>query len=145
MNSVMTSRDVMEHNQGSWSGLLETLQLMPDFWPDWKPFVKRVLQCGIDAGWDKHFRAGQAFDQILFSTCEQHGFERFSPPPARVTLARYQGQYSVAYSHIDVRNSPAERRDFVTSTTVLPVLRSYLVALWRETRPTEPEPELNAT
>lgn len=144
MNPDMISRQVMDDNRGTWAGLLKSVEQMPDseFWRGWTPFMRSVIQSGIDAGWDKYFRIGQALDQIIFSTCEQHGLERFSPPPARVTLAKYQGQYSVAYSHKDVRDTLAERRDVVTSATVLPVLSSYLIALWQETRPTELLPEL---
>ena len=142
----MLSREVMDNNCRSWSELLVGMQRMRDGEPlrDWKPsFMRRVIHFGIEAGWNKYFRIGQALDQIIFSTCEQHGLERYSPPPARVTVAKHRGEYSIAYSHEDVRDAQAERRDVVTYATVLPVLRSYLIELWQETRPGEPGPELD--
>jgi len=139
----MITSEVIENNKASWANVTQFIEGFPDndTWLPWKLFVRAVVQAGTSAGLNKFFRAGQSMQHIIFSTCERNGLENYTPAPPRVTLGRdHNGEMFIAWSHSNIWFSEPERKDLVTPQTVLSVLRTYLVDLWRETRPTEPFP-----
>lgn len=137
----MIATGIIEKNRASWIAIqLFVDHLSDEAWRDWKRLVVQVIRSGMNAGWDRYFRAGQSLADIIFSTAEQHGLERTSLPPPRVTLHQRHHEYFVGYSHYLLFSQEPERRDVVTAENVFPVLRSYLITLWQETRPTEPSP-----
>ena len=134
---------VIEGNKASWVDVLRFVDRFPDdvTWLLWKSFVRTVIESGIEAGLDQYFRAGQSMQHIIFSTCERHGLEDFSPAPPRVTLGRRKsGSMFVGWSHYNVWFHDPEHEETVTSGNALPVLKGYLADLWRETRPIAPVP-----
>jgi hypothetical protein len=83
---------------------------------------------------------------IILSTSERHGLENSRPAPPRVTIGRdSELEMFVAWSHSNIWFTEPERTELVTAENALPVLKTYLVALWRETRPTEPVPQAAET
>src|SRR5215472_16958456 len=134
-------------NRASWADVLSFIEEFPknETWVDWKKFMGALVREGIEEGLDQYFRAGQSMQHIIFSTCERHGLEHFDPPPPRVTVGRIESDYFVAWSHRNIWFFEAERRDIVTGENAVSTLRSYLVALWRETRPEEPFPPLKSS
>jgi hypothetical protein len=139
----MLTDSIVENNKASWLHVLRFVDQFPDneTWRDWKIFMRFVIGAGIEAGLDRHYRAGQSVQHIIFSTCERHGLEDFSPAPPRITLGRSKdGGMFVAWSHYNVWFRDPEREDSVTSQNVEIVLRRYLSDLWRETRPKDPVP-----
>ena len=103
----------------------------------------------MDAGLDKYFRVGQSMTHIVFSTAEQHGLEQYNPPPPRITLLheRPSDEWFIAWSHLNliVRPEAAERKTKINAENAVPVLKSYLTDLWRETRPDDALPPPLAT
>jgi hypothetical protein len=88
---------VTETKHESWLWLIGWVESMPDeIWASWKAFVLPLLRACVEAGLDKHFRAGQSMTDIILSTAEQHGLERYDPPPPRVT--RSEGKLQVVHS-----------------------------------------------
>lgn len=137
----------MEAKQESWTWLAGWVESLPNHSANWAPFtvfVVPVLQACVRAGINEYFRVGQSMSHIIFSTAEEHGLERYSPPPPGVTLLhdRKKNQWFIASSHLNllVRPDALERQDCVTSETVLLTLRSYLADLWRETQQGKPLP-----
>ena len=142
-SSAVITRDIIESNRESWRELAFLVALYPNdkIWKEWKAFVSGVLHAGIGCGLDQYFRAGIQMNEIIFSTAERHGLETFKPAPPRVRLmSDEQMRMFVACSHSGALSVP-ERQDSVTSENVMPVLKTYLAALWRETRPAEPVPQ----
>lgn len=112
-------------------------------WDSWKGFVLPLLRTCIDAGFDQYFRVGQSMDHIIFSTTDEHRLEKYNPSPLRVTIRsedKHQRWY-VARSYKNIWFFKPDREDPIDSETAFTVLKSYLVDLWRETRPAEPLPE----
>lgn len=133
--------------QESWAWITEWVESLPSQNTNWAPFtafVVPVLRACVRAGLNDYFRAGQSMSHIIFSTAEEHGLEKYSPPPPRVTLLhdRKKNQWFIAWSrwNLLVKPEAMERQECVTSETVLPTLKSYLSDLWRETRQGEPLP-----
>jgi hypothetical protein len=84
---------------------------------------------------------------IVFSTAEEHELEKYYSRPPRVTL-RFDSakqQWFIARSYRNLHFSKPNREQQVNSATPLAVQESYLVDLWRETRPDEALPESLAT
>ena len=140
----MIARETVENNRASWQMVLDDLDEYPQdgYWIAFLAFMREVLQGAIGEGLNDYFRAGQSMHHIIFSTCERHRLEGYDPPPLRVTLefSKELGA-SVATSHANLWFHPAEKKDPVTAETALPVLKTYLAHLWRETRANEPLPE----
>ena len=115
----------------------------------WKTFVLPLLKARVDCGLNQYFRLGQSMADIIFSTADQHCLESYDPPPARVTLRRDRTtreiRWFIAYSHWHIAFSEAERKSLVNATSALPILKSHLADLWRETCPNETLPEPLAT
>ena len=78
---------------------------------------------------------------IIFSTCERHNLESFDPAPPRVTVIHGETESFVAKSSANLYFHEPTRKTPVSEENVWPVLKSYLVELWRETRPQEPLPK----
>jgi len=140
----MLTPELMEKNQASWSDMLAFVDEFPEneTWKEWKKFMRTLLLAGVEQRLDMYFRAGQSMQHVIFSTCERHGLENYDPQPSRVTLGRDGEGYFVAYSRSNIWFSTPDRRDVITSHNGFAVLRSYLLALWRETRPTDPVPSV---
>ena len=141
----MIAPQVIESNKASWANVAQFVERFPenDTWRAWKVFMSALIQACINVGLSEYFRAGTSMQHIIFSTSEQHGLENFSPSPPRVTIGRdSKSEMFVAWSHSNIWFNEPERREFVTAETALPVLRTYLAALWRETHPMEPVPQL---
>jgi hypothetical protein len=139
----MLTDAVVENNKASWLHVLRFVDKFPDdeTWREWKAFMHDVIEVGIETGLDRYYRAGQSMQHIIFSTCERHGLEDFSPAPPRVTLGRRKsGGMFVALSHNNLWFHDPEREDAVTSDNVESILRCYLADLWCETRPVDPVP-----
>lgn len=137
----------MKTKRESWTWLAEWVESLPKRNADWEPFtefVMSVLHACMSAGLNEYFRVGQSMSHIIFSTAEEHGLEKYSPPPPRVTLLhdRKTDEWFIAWSHLNllVRPEAMERQDCVTRETVLPTLKSYLATLWQETQQGKPLP-----
>ena len=134
---------VTETKHESWLWLIGWVESMPDeIWASWKAFVLPLLRACVEAGLDKPFRAGQSMTDITLSTAEQHGLERYDPPPPRVTLRadKARQQWYIAWSHRNLYFSEPDRRTDITSENAFPILKSYLEDLWRDTKPNESLP-----
>jgi hypothetical protein len=137
----------MKTKQESWTWLAAWVEDLPSRNANWTPFtafVTPVLSACVCAGLNEYFRVGQSMSHIIFSTADDHGLEKYNPPPPRVTLLhdRKINQWFIAWSHLNliVRPEAMERQDCVTSETVLLTLKSYLADLWRETQNGKPLP-----
>ena len=138
----MITPELMANNQASWTEMFAFIDEFPenDTWREWKKFVRALLTAGVEDGLDKYFRAGQSMHHIIFSTCERHGLEQYDPQPPRVTLGRDEGGYFLAFSTRNLWFFPPDRKNAITSENALSMLRSYLLALWGESRPSDPPP-----
>jgi hypothetical protein len=140
----MVALELMAKNQASWAEVFADIdEYYPenDTWGEWKEFMHALLRAGVEEHLDKYFRAGQSMHYIIFSTCERHGLKRHDP---HVVLGRDHNGYFVVYSRdtwwsLEPGVTP-DRKDVITSTNALAVWRSHQLALWRETRPSEPIP-----
>ena len=114
-----------------------------EHWVSWKGFVLPLLRTGIDAGLDQYFRVGQSMTHIIFSTTEEHRLEKYNPSPLRITIrSEDNGQrWYIARSYKNIWSSKPDEEAPIDSTTAFPVLKSYLVDLWRETHPNKALPE----
>jgi hypothetical protein len=135
----------MKTKRESWAWLTKWAESLPSQNTNWIPFtafVVPVLNACVRAGLNEHFRVGQSMSHIIFSTAEEHGLEKYSPPPPRVTLLQDKDLWFIAWSHLNLLTRPEalERQDCVNCETVLRTLKSYLSDLWRETRQGEPLP-----
>lgn len=130
-----------ESNHESWVWLVGWAEEMPDpNWTSWKSFALPLLKACMDEGLDQYFRAGQSLVHLIFSTAEEHGLEKYYPPPPRVT-AKFDGaKWFIAWSYQNLHFSEADREDPVDSETAFAILKLYLADLWRETRPNESLP-----
>lgn len=142
LNAIVVTPELMADNQASWTDMFAFVDEFPenDTWKEWKKFMRTLLRAGVEDKLDKYFHAGQSMQHIIFSTCERHGLERYDPQPPRVTVGRDEGGYFVAYSRSNLWFNPPDRKDTITSSNALAVLRSYLLILWQETRPTDQVP-----
>ena len=134
--------------QESWVWMAGWVEQMPNVhWAPWKAFILPLVRSCVDVGLDQYFRVGQSMSDIIFSTAEQHGLEKYNPPLPRVTLTfdRAKQQWFVAWSYRFLLSVEPDRKDPVNAENVFPVLKSYLADLWRETRPNEALPAPLAT
>lgn len=138
---------MLETKQQSWVWVTEFVKGLPGHNAGWTPFaafVLPILQACVDAGLDQYFRVGQSMAHIIFSTAEEHGLERYNPPPPRITLLheRPSDEWFIAWSrrNLIVRPDAAERKTKINAEDAFPVLKSYLTDLWRETRSGDPLP-----
>jgi hypothetical protein len=127
----------------SWDYTVKFVEEMPSHNPIWTPWTRFLLpllcQC-LEVGLNRYFRAGQSMSDIIISTTEHHRLESYEPPPPRVTIRfdREQGQWLIAWSYHNLITGPRpDRVSPVDSGTAFAVLRTYLIDLWRETRPEE--------
>ena len=138
---------MLETKQESWVWVIELVYDLPRHNAGWTPFtafVVPILKACVDVGLNQYFRAGQSMSHIIFSTAEQHGLEQYDPPPPRITLLheRASNEWFIAWSHLNliVRPEAVERKTRITAQNAVPVLKSYLKDLWRETRPQDALP-----
>jgi len=76
---------------------------------------------------------------IIFSTADDV-LEKTTPPPPRITIHwNPQFQLMISWSHTNPTLYGAERQHAVTGDA-FPILKPYLIDLWRDTRPTEASP-----
>ena len=141
---------MLETKPESWVWLAGVVKQFSDaHWASWKASVLPRLDECIDARLDQYFRVGQSMSHIIFifSTAEQHGLEKYEPPPPQVTLIfdRANQEWFIAWSYRNLLFSSPDRQDAVNAETAFPVLKSYLADLWRESRPNEPLPAPLAT
>jgi hypothetical protein len=143
---------MLETKQESWVWVTKFVNDLPRHNTGWTPFtafVVPILQTCVDVGLDKYFRVGQSMTHIIFSTAERHGLERYDPPPPRITLLheRPTDEWFIAWSRTNliVKPEAAERRTKINAQNAIPVLKAYLIDLWRETHPEDalPQPLVN--
>ena len=97
----------------------------------------------MSEGLDEYFRVGTSMHDVIFSTADNYGLEQYDPPPPRVTLVYdpSKKQFFVGYSHLPLFSSKPEKQDWVDAGDVVPVLKTYLAELWRETHAHQPLPK----
>jgi len=128
-------------NEESWVQVAEFIEEYPDTesWLDYKRFLRPVICTAKSEGLDHLFRAGGSMSDTTLSTADRP-LEAYTPQPPRITIRAQGKQKSVAWSHSNLWFSEPERMEIVTSDNVLPILKSFLADLWRETRPFEALP-----
>lgn len=137
------SPDRTATNQATWVAVQEFIRRFPNdaTWGLWRRNVLALLDEAIDAGLDKHFRAGQSMQHIILSTASEHGLESIEPPPPRVTIAFAEDKgLLVALSRANIWFASAERTSEIPEIGGLQVLAGYLKQLWEQTRPEESMP-----
>ena len=111
----------------------------------WASIASSLLARGVALGLDRHFRAGQSMQHLVFSTAPHHGLQ----DELRVTVAWPGADESAAVdgSRIEVSLARANRwfsapehRDVVPGDAAWPAVAAYLTLLWRATKGGAPPP-----
>src|ERR1700690_725132 len=139
-DDTRTSHFRLDTFEESWAYTVRFVERLPGRNPGWIPwaqFLLPLLRHCVELGLDHYFRAGQSVTDIIISTAESHGLEKYTRPLPRITI-RFdwdRGQLIIAWSYPGLVAAPPDHVNVVESETAFPVLRSYLVDLWMETHP----------